>query len=148
MMFAHVGPVPVDELAPAFGGGSAALVLARRVTTAATDWRIHADPRAGVAFWLPPSASCSMNCATFSGVSRSIHVRLDDAAEAALEVVRADGINDSEAVRTALGEAAAHRRRRAAIAEEVRRLAHDPDDVEEMRVIREQLADLAPSTAG
>jgi Arc/MetJ-type ribon-helix-helix transcriptional regulator len=81
-------------------------------------------------------------------VSRSIHVRLDDAAEAALEVVRADGINDSEAVRTALGEAAARRRRRAAIAEEVRRLARDPDDVEEMRVIREQLADLAPSTAG
>ena len=75
-------------------------------------------------------------------------MRLDDAAEAALEVVRADGINDSEAVRTALGEAAARRRRRAAIAEEVRRLARDPDDVEEMRVIREQLADLAPSTAG
>lgn len=75
-------------------------------------------------------------------------MRLDDAAEAALEVVRADGINDSEAVRTALGEAAARRRRRAAIAEEVRRLAREPDDVEEMRVIREQLADLAPSTDG
>jgi Arc/MetJ-type ribon-helix-helix transcriptional regulator len=82
------------------------------------------------------------------GVSRSIHVRLDDAAEAALEVVRADGINDSEAVRTALGEAAARRRTRAAIAEEVRRLARHPDDLEEMRVIREQLAELAPSTDG
>jgi hypothetical protein len=81
-------------------------------------------------------------------VSRSIHVRLDDAAEAALEVVRADAINDSEAVRTALGEAAARRRTRAAIAEEVRRLRRDAGDVEEMRVVREQLAELTPNTDG
>jgi Arc/MetJ-type ribon-helix-helix transcriptional regulator len=75
-------------------------------------------------------------------------VRLDDAAEAALGVVRGDGINDSEAVRTALREAAVRRRSRAAIAEEVRRLAASLDDREEMRVIREQLAEIAPASDG
>jgi Arc/MetJ-type ribon-helix-helix transcriptional regulator len=63
---------------------------------------------------------------------------------AALEIVRADGLNDSEAVRTALREAAARRRTRSSIRDEVRRLAADEHDREEMRIIREQLADLAP----
>jgi len=48
-------------------------------------------------------------------------------------------------VRTALREAAARRRVRSSIAEEVRRLAADADDVSEMRLIREQMADLAPA---
>ena len=78
---------------------------------------------------------------------RSLHVRLDDAAAAALEIVRADGLTDSEAVRTALREAAARRRARSAIREEVRRLAADPRDREEMRIVREQLAELAPPTS-
>jgi hypothetical protein len=43
-------------------------------------------------------------------VARSIHVRLDDASEAALDIIRAGGLTDSEAVRTALREAAARRR--------------------------------------
>jgi hypothetical protein len=77
-------------------------------------------------------------------VPRSLHVRLDDAAAAALEIVRADGLTDSEAVRTALREAAARRRARSAIRAEVRRLAADPRDREEMRIVREQLAELAP----
>jgi hypothetical protein len=77
-------------------------------------------------------------------VARSLHVRLDDAASAALDVVRASGMTDSEAVRTALREAAARRRVRSAIQEEVRSLAADSDDREEMRVIREQMAELAP----
>ena len=77
-------------------------------------------------------------------MARSLHVRLDDAASAALDVVRASGMTDSEAVRTALREAAARRRVRSAIQEEVRRLAADSGDREEMRLIREQLADLAP----
>jgi len=77
-------------------------------------------------------------------VSRSIHVRLDDAAAAALEIVRAEGLSDSEAVRTALREAAARRRVRSALSAEVRRLAADEVDREEMRVIREQMAELAP----
>jgi Arc/MetJ-type ribon-helix-helix transcriptional regulator len=77
-------------------------------------------------------------------VPRSLHVRLDDASVAALEIVRAEGLNDSEAVRTALREAAARRRTRSSIRDEVRRLAADEHDREEMRIIREQLAELAP----
>lgn len=77
-------------------------------------------------------------------MSRSLHVRLDAASAAALKVVRGAGMTDSEAVRTALREAAARRRVRSAIREEVRRLAADTDDRAEMRLIREQLAELAP----
>lgn len=77
-------------------------------------------------------------------VARSLHVRLDDASAAALEVVRASGLSDSEAVRTALQEAAARRRVRSVLREEVLRLAADEWDREEMRVVREQMAELAP----
>jgi hypothetical protein len=75
---------------------------------------------------------------------RSLHVRLDDASAAALDVVRAEGLNDSDAVRTALQEAAARRRGRAAVREEVRTLAGDLADLDEMRAIREQMAELMP----
>ncbi len=75
---------------------------------------------------------------------RSLHVRLDDASAAALKIVRAEGLTDSEAVRTALQEAAARRRVRSALRDEVRRVAADEHDREEMRIIREQLAELAP----
>lgn len=71
-------------------------------------------------------------------------MRLDDASAAALDVVRAGGMTDSEAVREALREAAARRRVRSAIRAEVRRVGADEDDREEMRVIREQMATLAP----
>jgi Arc/MetJ-type ribon-helix-helix transcriptional regulator len=54
-------------------------------------------------------------------------------------------MTDSEAVRTALRETAARRRVRSAIREEVRRIAADADDREQMRIVREQLAELAPS---
>ena len=77
-------------------------------------------------------------------VSRSLHVRLDDSSAAALRVVRGDASSDSEAVRTALREAAARRRSRSSIAEEVERLAADEADRAEMRMIREQMAELAP----
>jgi hypothetical protein len=80
-------------------------------------------------------------------VPRSLHVRLDDASAAALAIVRADGLTDSEAVRTALREAAARRRTRSALREEVARVAEDDDDREEMRVIREHLAELAPPSS-
>jgi hypothetical protein len=73
-----------------------------------------------------------------------LHVRLDDSSAAALEIVRAEGLTDSEAVRTALREAAARRRIRSAIRDEVRQLARDERDREEMRIVREQLAELAP----
>jgi hypothetical protein len=77
-------------------------------------------------------------------VARSLHVRLDDASAAALEIVRAGGLTDSEAVRAALQEAAARRRVRSAIRDEVGILAADERDREEMRLVREQLAELAP----
>lgn len=77
-------------------------------------------------------------------MARSLHVRLDDSSETALEIIRAEGLTDSEAVRTALREAAARRRVRSAIREEVRRVAADEPDREEMGIIREQLAELAP----
>jgi Arc/MetJ-type ribon-helix-helix transcriptional regulator len=77
-------------------------------------------------------------------MSRSLHVRLDDSSVAALSVIRNDGLSDSEAVRTALREAAARRQARSAIAAEVRRLAADEGDREEMRIVREQMAELAP----
>ena len=54
-------------------------------------------------------------------------------------------MTDSEAVRTALREAAARRRVRSALREEVRHVAIDDGDREEMQLIREQMADLAPS---
>lgn len=77
-------------------------------------------------------------------MSRSLHVRLDDSSVAALGVIRNDGLSDSEAVRTALREAAARRRARSSIVAEVRRLAADEGDREEMRIVREQMAELAP----
>jgi len=79
-------------------------------------------------------------------VARSLHVRLDDASVAALEIVRAGELSDSEAVRTALREAAARRRLRSAVRDEVRVLVADEHDRNEMRVIREQLAELAPTS--
>lgn len=81
-------------------------------------------------------------------MARSLHVRLDETADAALAVVRAEGMTDSEAVRTALREAAGRRRARSALRAEVRRLAADENDREEMRVVREQLAELAPRQLG
>ncbi|MGI9034132.1 MAG: hypothetical protein ACR2HY_10770 [Acidimicrobiales bacterium] len=78
-------------------------------------------------------------------MARSIHVRLDDLSAAALQIVRAGGMSDSEAVRTALREAASRRRARSALREEVRQVAADEDDRKEMRRIREQMAELAPS---
>jgi Arc/MetJ-type ribon-helix-helix transcriptional regulator len=58
--------------------------------------------------------------------------------------VRAGELSDSEAVRIALREAAARRRLRSAVRDEVRMLAADERDRDEMRVVREQLAELAP----
>ena len=55
-------------------------------------------------------------------------------------------MTDSEAVRVALQEAEARRRLRSAITVEVNALAEDPDDRVEMRLIREQMAELAPDS--
>jgi antitoxin component of RelBE/YafQ-DinJ toxin-antitoxin module len=80
-------------------------------------------------------------------MARSLHVRLDDTSATALEIIRASGLTDSEAVRTALREAAARRRIRSAVRDEVRRLAADEHDRAEMQIIRAQLAQLAPPTS-
>jgi Arc/MetJ-type ribon-helix-helix transcriptional regulator len=69
---------------------------------------------------------------------------LDDSSTAALNVIRSDGLSDSEAVRTALREAAARRRTRSSIIAEVQQLAADGADRAEMQAIREQMAELAP----
>lgn len=79
-------------------------------------------------------------------MSRSLHVRLDDSSAAALAIVSNDGLSDSEAVRTALREAATRRRARSAIVAEVERIAADDADRAEMRAVREQMAELAPDS--
>lgn len=76
---------------------------------------------------------------------RSIHVRLDTATEAALDTLKAAGLTDSQAVRTALQESAAHRRHRSALREEAQRLAADEADRAEMALIRRQMDALAPT---
>jgi Arc/MetJ-type ribon-helix-helix transcriptional regulator len=75
---------------------------------------------------------------------RAIHVRLDAEAEAALGVLRAEGMNDSQAVRRALTEARARRRQRTALREEARRLAADPADRAELAALRVELDELTP----
>lgn len=57
-------------------------------------------------------------------------------------------MSDSEAVRTSLREAAGRRRAHSALREEVLAVASDEADREEMRLVREQLAELAPSASG
>ena len=78
-------------------------------------------------------------------MARSVHVRLDDASAAARDIVRATEMTESEAVRVALREAAARRRIRSAIQDEVAQLARDAADRSEVAVIRERMAELAPA---
>lgn len=75
---------------------------------------------------------------------RALHVRLDKDSEAALAVLRAEGMNDSQAVRQALNEARARRRRRVTLREEALRLAGDPVDSAELAALRSELDELMP----
>ena len=79
-------------------------------------------------------------------MARSIHVRLDDEADAALRTVRGGAMTDSEAVRAALREAALRRRKRSALAAEVAAVMADPADRREMAEVRELMDELAPAT--
>jgi len=63
-----------------------------------------------------------------------------------LRIVRSGSMTDSEAVRTALLESAARRRARSTITAEVERLASDEVDRGEMRIILDQMAELAPDS--
>jgi hypothetical protein len=67
--------------------------------------------------------------------SRVVRARLDQASERGLGMLMREGRNESEAVRTALIEAGRRRARRSALADEVERLAADPDDARERRAV-------------
>lgn len=73
-----------------------------------------------------------------------MHVRLDDDSAAALALLRREAGSDSAAIRDALTETAARRRRRGELAVEVFALAGHSGDREEMAQIREEMARLAP----
>jgi Arc/MetJ-type ribon-helix-helix transcriptional regulator len=67
--------------------------------------------------------------------SRVVRARLDEASEQGLSALMREGRNESEAVRAALVEAGRRRRRQAALADEVRRLADDPADTAERHAV-------------
>jgi hypothetical protein len=73
-----------------------------------------------------------------------VRARLDEPSERALASLMREGRNESEAVRTALVEAGRRRRRRSALADEVRRLAEDPVDTAERRAV---MADMEAASA-
>lgn len=73
-------------------------------------------------------------------------MRLDETAEAALALMRNEGMSDSQAVRGALREAGERRRSRASLRAEVARLAADEADRDEMASVRTHLEELAPPT--
>ena len=77
-------------------------------------------------------------------MARALHVRLDADSEVALGTLRAEGLNDSQAVRLALVEARARRRRRAALREEAARLAGSAADRREIAAIAADLDPFAP----
>ena len=78
-------------------------------------------------------------------MARALHVRLDADAEAALAILRAEGMNDSQAVRSALAEARARRRRGVALREEARALAADADDRAVLAAIAVELEEITPA---
>jgi hypothetical protein len=67
--------------------------------------------------------------------SRVVRARLDEASERGLALLMREGRNESEALRAALVEAGGRRTRRSALAEEVRRLAADPNDRRERAAV-------------
>jgi len=67
--------------------------------------------------------------------SRVVRARLDEASEQALSTLMREGRNESEAVRAALVEAGRRRRRQAALADEIRRLAENAADTAERQAV-------------
>ena len=78
-------------------------------------------------------------------MARALHVRLDTDSELALGTLRAEGMNDSQAVRLALVEARTRRRQRAALREEASRLASDDADRRELKALAADLDVLTPA---
>jgi hypothetical protein len=67
--------------------------------------------------------------------SKVVRARLDRESDRALSVLMREGRSESDAVRTALLEAARRRTQRSALAAEVSRLAADPADSAERRAV-------------
>jgi hypothetical protein len=67
--------------------------------------------------------------------SRVVRARLDEASERALATLTREGRNESDAVRTALVEAAQRRRRSSGLVAEVHRLVSDPADAAERQAV-------------
>lgn len=76
-------------------------------------------------------------------MTRTISVRIDEESMRALRLLEAQGRTRSEAIRTALHEAAAARRTRRALHAEAARLAADEDDRREMAAIAEELDEIS-----
>jgi Arc/MetJ-type ribon-helix-helix transcriptional regulator len=72
-------------------------------------------------------------------VARTVQARLDDVAEGDLALLRGEAGSDSSAVRMALRESAARRRRRSALRREAKQAATDDRD---LAASREALADM------
>jgi Arc/MetJ-type ribon-helix-helix transcriptional regulator len=74
---------------------------------------------------------------------RTVQARLDEHAEEDLALLRNEGHNDSDAIRLALREAAARRRRKSALRLEAEAAASDPEDLSEAREVRAEMDALA-----
>jgi predicted transcriptional regulator len=75
-------------------------------------------------------------------MGNAISVRLDDDALQALRQLEATGLSRSAAIRQALLDAAERRRRRDAVAAEVRALEADDDDRQEMLAVADLMESL------
>ena len=76
--------------------------------------------------------------------SRVVRARLDEPSDRGHATLITEARNEAEAVRAALVEAGERRRRRAALADEVRRLAQDAEDTAERRAV---MADMDAASA-
>jgi Arc/MetJ-type ribon-helix-helix transcriptional regulator len=72
-------------------------------------------------------------------MARTVQARLDAPAEDDLALLRNEGHNDSEAIRLALREAAARRRRRSSLRIEAAQAGAAPDDLAEALRVREAM---------
>lgn len=77
-------------------------------------------------------------------MGRSLHVRLDDAAERDLRLLERGGVSASVAVRDALRLSARQQRSRASLAAIAAALAADPVDRQEADDVRALMDELAP----
>ena len=75
-------------------------------------------------------------------MTKAVSVRLDDEALRALAQLEASGRTRSDAIRDAIVEAAARRRRADTLRAEVEAIAADPDDRREMAAVANLMEDL------